>query len=65
LVPDGQRPAFVRAGDAFSTSSLIVADTDAGNERSLAVASRAGRVSFAERSLDNRPFGRPGLRTAA
>ena len=34
---DGLRLAFVRAGDGFSTSSLVIAQPDAGQERSLAV----------------------------
>jgi serine/threonine protein kinase len=55
--PDGRQLAFVRNGDAFSISSLVVADPDAGHERSLSV--RHAPAAFLSLSEVGRPSVRP------
>jgi Tol biopolymer transport system component len=55
--PDQRQLAFVRAGDAFSTMSLIVADLDTGHERSLAV--RHAPAAYLSLSEVGRPSVRP------
>jgi len=55
--PDGRQLAFVRASDAFTTASLIVAEPDASHERSLAV--RHAPAAFLSLSEVGGPSVRP------
>jgi Tol biopolymer transport system component len=55
--PDERQLAFVRAGDAFSTTSLMIAEPDTGKERSLAV--RRAPAAFLSLSEVGGPSVRP------
>ena len=55
--PDGRHMAFVRANLQGGSSSLVVAEADAGNQRELAV--RSNPAAFDSLSLTSRPDFRP------
>ena len=55
--PDGAHLAFVRTGDGFSSTSLVVAEPDAGHERSVAI--RHAPAAFLSLSEVGRPSVRP------
>ena len=55
--PDGQHLAFIRSGDGFSNTSLVVAEPDGGRERSVAV--RRAPAAFLSLSEVGQPNVRP------
>ena len=55
--PDGRHLAFIRTGDAFSTTSLVIADPDGSHERSVAI--RRAPAAFYSLSEVGQPSVRP------
>jgi serine/threonine protein kinase/Tol biopolymer transport system component len=55
--PDGRHLAFIRSGDGFSNTSLVVAEPDGGRERSIAI--RRAPAAFLSLSEVGQPNVRP------
>jgi serine/threonine protein kinase/Tol biopolymer transport system component len=55
--PDGRHLAFIRSGDGFSNTSLVVAEPDGGRERSVAI--RRAPAAFFSLSEVGQPNVRP------
>jgi eukaryotic-like serine/threonine-protein kinase len=55
--PDGRHLAFIRSGEGFSTTSLVIAEPDATHERTLAI--RRAPTAFFSLSEIGRPNVRP------
>ena len=55
--PDGRHLAFIRSGDGFSNTSLVVAEPDGGRERSVAI--RRAPAAFLSLSEVGQPNVRP------